>query len=413
MQLSILICTIPGRPAKVFEELTRQAAEYKDYVEVLMLGDNKAMTTGAKRNLLVSIARGKYVAFVDDDDIVHPMYVREIMKVIMEGNQPDAINFPVEYYLDGHHKMNAYYSVMYGSDMNLSSMFLRLPNHIMVVKRELAADTKYSDVTLGEDAEYAVRLAPHIRSEARITQPLYRYMDGCKTKRITVIALSKADTPMKKQVTEYFISSLIKSKVSVDFDIVIVEGADVEYEKAGTIHLQHPFNYNRYMNEAYNVAPKNPITVFSNNDMEFTPGWADVLVSAMERYQLDSASPTCRIRYPYRLFPSPAILGVDTGKLVLGHCIAVKSAFFEAVGKFNTDVTFWCSDNAWSMQVANAGGRHALVANSVANHLGGVVEGLTLRNEPADRKEELTHKQVDIFNKKFNQNIFNKEEDFK
>jgi glycosyltransferase involved in cell wall biosynthesis len=74
--LSILVPTVPSRVATMFpkaiQAILGQITDHKE-VELLGLFDNKARTTGAKRNALLDIARGEYVVFIDDDDWVELM----------------------------------------------------------------------------------------------------------------------------------------------------------------------------------------------------------------------------------------------------------------------------------------------------------------------------------------------------
>jgi len=75
MRLSILICTIEERAPRfnvLMAELNRQMRDYQisHRVEVLSECDNRTMTIGAKRNLLLSRANGDYTCFIDDDDSV-------------------------------------------------------------------------------------------------------------------------------------------------------------------------------------------------------------------------------------------------------------------------------------------------------------------------------------------------------
>jgi len=77
--LSILVGTTTRR--------TNQCANLVDYlhqqvelwsrgdVEILWLGDNLRCTAGMKRERLLRIARGKYLAYCDDDDTVAHNYV--------------------------------------------------------------------------------------------------------------------------------------------------------------------------------------------------------------------------------------------------------------------------------------------------------------------------------------------------
>jgi glycosyltransferase involved in cell wall biosynthesis len=180
--LSILICTIPGR-AKTFlpsilDQLKPQY-EHDATVEVLYLGDNKSMTVGEKRNWLVKMAKGEYVVFVDDDDRIAPDYVTTLLSGITlrqdKGISPDAVCFHAEIRLNGGLPVPVYYSAKYGHDQNLPGKYLRIPNHLMCVKRRLALDTPYADISRGEDADYARRLLPKIQIEHLLAKTLYYY----------------------------------------------------------------------------------------------------------------------------------------------------------------------------------------------------------------------------------------------
>ena len=177
MKLSILICSLPDRMSRasvLIEKLCAQA-EGKQ-VEVLYLGDNKSMSTGEKRNRLVGIARGEYVEFVDDDDDVAEDYVDQQLAVIDLPLKPDVINFQVIYHCRDF-KRPVLYSLDYVKDQNLPDKFLRIPNHLMCIKRSLARIVPYPDTSFGEDAEYARGIWRHLITEYQINKVLYHYLD--------------------------------------------------------------------------------------------------------------------------------------------------------------------------------------------------------------------------------------------
>lgn len=90
--LSILTPAVPSRLSQVAAlsaELERQIGELP--VEHLVLFDNKRRTVGEKRDALLRAARGKYVAFVDDDDWIAPDYVQSLHNAT--GGDADVITF--------------------------------------------------------------------------------------------------------------------------------------------------------------------------------------------------------------------------------------------------------------------------------------------------------------------------------
>ena len=98
--LSILTPAVPSRMntlGRLCEELARQIGDLP--VEHLVLLDNKRRTVGGKRDALLRAARGRYVAYLDDDDWVSPDYVASLLGA-MESD-PDVITFLQEASVNG------------------------------------------------------------------------------------------------------------------------------------------------------------------------------------------------------------------------------------------------------------------------------------------------------------------------
>ena len=68
----------------LFDKLNEQISKFQDKVELLVLIDNKKRTLGAKRNEMIGLAKGEYVVFIDDDDLVSEDYVESILEAIKE-----------------------------------------------------------------------------------------------------------------------------------------------------------------------------------------------------------------------------------------------------------------------------------------------------------------------------------------
>jgi hypothetical protein len=92
MILSILTPTIPGRE-KQLQALQRRIEKQIGIqaIEHLILSDNRKRSIGAKRQALLDIARGQYIAFVDDDDDVADGYIEELVNAAASG--ADVITF--------------------------------------------------------------------------------------------------------------------------------------------------------------------------------------------------------------------------------------------------------------------------------------------------------------------------------
>jgi len=178
MKLSILVCSVLNRRDTflplILEELNNQTYDKLD-VEVICVVDNKTRMLGIKRNDLVNMAQGDYVAFVDDDDKLSPDYVTELLKAIDICDGADVINFIVNVSLNGSPFKPCYYSVEHKHDFNRDDSYHRLPNHIMCIKREFCVNTPYQPILYGEDSAFSKDLAPKIKKEYDILKVLYEY----------------------------------------------------------------------------------------------------------------------------------------------------------------------------------------------------------------------------------------------
>ncbi len=192
MKLSILICSVYKRVAQRADLLLllrnsigkntylKQATE--NYLleryqgaeaEIILCTDHKKLTVGAKRNLLIDEACGNYIVFVDDDDMVTVNYVQALLDKI--AKQPDVIVFNALRYQNGQRDKPVIYGIEYNRDYSTSKFHYRLPNHLMCVRKTIAAQVRFADISFGEDADYARRLLPYLKHQERIFDTLYEY----------------------------------------------------------------------------------------------------------------------------------------------------------------------------------------------------------------------------------------------
>lgn len=171
--LSVLVPTVPGREPKLQQllaSLDSQVAARTD-VELLVLRDCRGMTIGEKRNRMIAISRGAYVAFVDDDDAVAPDYVATIVARL--GERPDVVCFEVV--VNGHGPTKTCHYGLALKNENLPTSYHRKPNHLMVWRRELAVAVPFPHMRTGEDTAWANLICARASKEIRIPRPLYSY----------------------------------------------------------------------------------------------------------------------------------------------------------------------------------------------------------------------------------------------
>lgn len=70
-------------------------------VEFISYRDNKQVTVGEKRNVLLRNSKGRFVCFVDDDDRISHDYVESILTCIVNNPTCDCIVFNGIYSVDG------------------------------------------------------------------------------------------------------------------------------------------------------------------------------------------------------------------------------------------------------------------------------------------------------------------------
>jgi hypothetical protein len=74
-----------------------------------------------------------------------------------------------------------YYDKDFGKDSNERDCYKRIPNHLMCVKRELALQAGFPDKSFGEDAAYAKKLLPLLKTQHIIPEILYHYNFNSQT----------------------------------------------------------------------------------------------------------------------------------------------------------------------------------------------------------------------------------------
>jgi len=143
--------------------------------EILCLIDNKRRSIGAKRNALLDMANGKFIAFIDDDDMVTTDYIDTLLEAIKSNPDADCIIFDILIHGYGKPKMCRYDKDSgYGYDA-ANERFRRWPNHLMCYKIGLARKHRFRDQR-GEDDIWAHFASKDIVRQVRIDRILYHYL---------------------------------------------------------------------------------------------------------------------------------------------------------------------------------------------------------------------------------------------
>lgn len=168
-------------------ELNKQitASNAEDIVEIVTETDEGNLSVGAKRNKVLDRANGEYVCFIDDDDMVTPIYVSKILNALK--TKPDVVE------LVGflpHHNLPFIHNLKCGGHFRKDGIQFRTPNHLNTIKTEIAKKIRYVEISHGEDQEYSHRLwqSGLMKTEELINERMYIYQFNPKTSETTKFA---------------------------------------------------------------------------------------------------------------------------------------------------------------------------------------------------------------------------------
>lgn len=180
-KLSILIPSLNRRKHYLDRLMGILDPQTNHEVEILINVDDGEKSIGTKRNELLMQATGDYVAFVDDDDIVEPYYVEEILKAVETG--PDVVGIHLLHVEDGTLRGLTYHSLKYthwwdevNNEQPHLRNYYRNPNHLNPIKREYALQVGFPEINFGEDKDYSYNILKYLKTEMYIDKPVYHYL---------------------------------------------------------------------------------------------------------------------------------------------------------------------------------------------------------------------------------------------
>lgn len=182
-KLSILIPSIPsrveGKMIPLFNKIQAQIDKLENPkdVELLCFIDNKRRSIGYKRESLVYIARGNYLAFVDDDDDVEDHYIEKVVNAIYTNPDVDVITFKEKVFINGSGPFNLTFQLGYHTNDPVQVPNARRPPwQSCFWKRKIAQSCHFPDLMSEEDWAWASQLN-------QIAKTSYHIDDFMKTYR--------------------------------------------------------------------------------------------------------------------------------------------------------------------------------------------------------------------------------------
>lgn len=145
-------------------------------VELIHEEDDKTMPVGAKRQLLLERARGKFVIGFDSDDWPAESYVFAITQAIYNNPDADHIGFYESCSFNGTNEKRSIFSIRYQKwQEDVDGMHVRCANPKSAILREKALQVGFAPERFGEDRVFSEAVTPLLANEIFIDQDLYYY----------------------------------------------------------------------------------------------------------------------------------------------------------------------------------------------------------------------------------------------
>lgn len=178
---TILIPTLGQRRellSRLLAGLLPQVDSAAGAVRILAYWNNGESPLPEIRQRLVESVTTPYLSFVDDDDLVEPDFVAEVLAAM--ETRPDFIGFNVQCYTDGQPQGVAYHSLVHRRWREVDGKLLRDISHINPMRSTAAkkATFRLSRAGQAEDRMWAQQLRTRrlLKTEVVIDRVLYHYL---------------------------------------------------------------------------------------------------------------------------------------------------------------------------------------------------------------------------------------------
>lgn len=200
---------------------------------------------------------------------------------------------------------------------------------------------------------------------------------------LDIIMLSNTINHEIYNMTKHALKTLKESIGRNDFKVILVEtnkDLDLPYDDADVLLKPGiPFNYNTYLNLAAEHCVGD-YTCIVNNDVNFHKDWWYKMEKAMDKHNLDTASPRSptlqngivpHAEIKHRFTPETTVrVGFELIINFCGWCWVMKKEVKDWIFPLDEQFSFFFQDNDIIMRLKEKGCKHGLVAASKVDHFG-------------------------------------------
>lgn len=205
--------------------------------------------------------------------------------------------------------------------------------------------------------------------------------------KVGIIFVSKADTDVKRVMTQYAIDTAREFGGDNEITIIVAESIrGVEYKDAEVFyHDVEPFNYNKVLNLSRGKLKDKDFILFCNNDLVFTENWLDNLLEN-KGLCLSPKEPTDGRQSNI----TEDTKGYGVARHFSGWCFGLRKKALQEIKSFNEDYPFWFADNVVVDELKKLKIEPVLVVKSIVKHLG----SQTLQDLEKEKKNKITFSEV-------------------
>lgn len=181
MKLSILVPTLIERKwmlSGLLVNIYNQISKLETPCVEVVVNNSRYITTGEKRNELIKAAKGSYIWFIDDDDFICEGAICDVLEAIKHN--PDVVVFNGFMTTNGINKEGFELRIGHpytAVKRNGKNYYLRFPNHIVPIKKDLIKDILFEHITIGEDYKWAKKINDLgiLKTQEIIDKEIYHY----------------------------------------------------------------------------------------------------------------------------------------------------------------------------------------------------------------------------------------------
>lgn len=176
-ELSIMIPSLVDRNALLNTLLSVLRPQITNECELLIDISSGEESIGMKRHRMRHCANGRFLTFIDDDDMIAGDYVIQIISAIKNNPNIDCIGFAGTIETPNGKIYKQRYTIQNRNCMGRKGdVFENFVGHITPIRKEIVLSARFGDMRTQEDALFCSEIMDKCQKEFYIDKIMYRYL---------------------------------------------------------------------------------------------------------------------------------------------------------------------------------------------------------------------------------------------